>query len=113
MSHPRAPRRLRRLAELGGMSESARPAKFRETLWFLKGSKDAEAADVAAESGDLFATDAADMLPIEDRYMDDGTVRPSMSNMFGLHTGTTSYITPVVAFSAAEPGGTSLNTKAM
>ena len=30
--------------------------------------------------------------PIEDRYEDDGTIRPSDSRIFGVHTGTTEYV---------------------
>lgn len=59
--------------------------KFRETLWFKKGLLDADAASRA--SADEPA--AADTLPIEDRYLDDGSITPSDSRQFGLHTGTT------------------------
>ena len=40
--------------------------KFRETLWFKKGVKDAEAAQ-EADPHDIMAPKAADMMPIEDR----------------------------------------------
>jgi hypothetical protein len=92
------------------MNALDRPKKFRETLWFLKGHEDQDAADEAARSGDLLAPDAVDLLPIEDRYLDDGNVDPGHSNTFGLHTGTTEYLTPIVA---PDPGGTTLNEKAL
>jgi hypothetical protein len=62
--------------------------KFRETLWFKKGELDAEAADRAAGSGQELPG-AADSLPIEDRYLDDGSIGPEDSASFGLHTGQT------------------------
>jgi hypothetical protein len=92
------------------MHAEGRPKKFRETLWFLKGSKDQEAADEAAQSGDMLAPTASDLLPIEDRYLDDGSVRPSLTEMFGLHTGRTEYLPQIKTH---EPGGTTLNTKVL
>lgn len=59
--------------------------KFRETLWFKKGLLDADVASQASEDEPT----AVDTLPIEDRYLDDGTVTASDSVQFGLHTGTT------------------------
>jgi hypothetical protein len=67
-------------------------AKFRETIWFKKGEQDAQVRDEAVAAGDLFAPNAVDLMPIEDRYDDDGNVRPSDSRMFGIHTGTTEYM---------------------
>ena len=66
--------------------------KFRETLWFKKGEQDAVARDEAVAEGDDLAPAAVDTLPIEDRYEDDGMVRPSDSRIFGIHTGTTEYM---------------------
>ena len=71
------------------MTTSARP-KFRETLWFLKGEKDAEAR--AEGAGDPMHPQAVDLLPVEDRYLDDGSVRPSQSAMFSIRTGTTDFL---------------------
>jgi hypothetical protein len=67
--------------------------RFRETLWFKKGEQDAEVAhkQVAGETGRI----AIDTLPVEDRYLDDGSVRREDSQLFGLHTGTTQAIEPV------------------
>lgn len=64
--------------------------KFRETLWFKKGLADAQAAPEEEVLGD--AAEAVDTLPVEDRYNDDGSLAPSDSMMFGLHTGTTQAI---------------------
>jgi hypothetical protein len=51
--------------------------KFRETMWFKKGLLD-------------------DTMPIEDRYLDDGSLTPTDSRVFGLHTGTTQPL-PVIS----------------
>ncbi len=66
--------------------------KFRETLWFKKGVKDAEAAQ-EADPHDIMAPKAADMMPIEDRY-DDGAEPVNLvdSVAFGVHTGKTEYM---------------------
>ena len=66
--------------------------KFRETLWFKKGEKDAQ---VAAETDphDIMAPKAADLLPIEDRYNDDQeNLAAGDSVTFGIHTGRTEYL---------------------
>ncbi|CAN5134769.1 hypothetical protein BH11MYX1_BH11MYX1_52690 [soil metagenome] len=66
--------------------------KFRETLWFKKGVKDAEAAQ-EADPHDIMAPKAVDMMPIEDRY-DDGAEPVNLvdSVAFGVHTGKTEYM---------------------
>jgi len=48
-------------------------ARFRETLWFKKGLIDAEMPELA------------DQLPIEDRYLDDGSVTPVDVAQLSLH----------------------------
>ena len=63
---------------------------FRETLWFKKGLLDADLADEAARSGDGLATGAVDLLPVEDRYADDGSVSRADSKALSLNTGVTS-----------------------
>jgi len=71
---------------------AASRAKFRDTLWFKKGEVDAinaHAAAVAAAEGRAPELDRADSLPIEDRYLDDGTVTQSDSEKYGLRTGVT------------------------
>ena len=75
-----------------GRSFQVMRAKFRETIWFKKGEQDAQVRDEVVAAGDLFAPNAVDLLPIEDRYEDDGNVRPSDSRIFGIHTGTTEYM---------------------
>ncbi|MEO8843629.1 MAG: hypothetical protein ABI591_16595 [Kofleriaceae bacterium] len=74
-------------------------AKFRETLWFKKGEKDAQ---VAAETDphDVMAPKAADLMPIEDRYNDDQEdLAPIDSVAFGIHTGRTEYLPTLAATS--------------
>ena len=61
-------------------------ANFRETLWFKKGELDAAAAQDPEGPG------AADLLPIEDRYRDDGSVASTDTASFGLHSGQTQTI---------------------
>jgi hypothetical protein len=79
-------------------------AKFRETLWFKKGEKDAQ---VAAETDphDVMAPKAADLMPIEDRYNDDQEdLAPIDSIAFGIHTGRTEYLpTLTVTNDGADP----------
>lgn len=58
-------------------------SNFRTTLWFKKGELDAVAAHDPEGLG------AADLLPIEDRYGDDGSVSGADSAAFGLATGHT------------------------
>lgn len=68
--------------------------KFRETLWFKKGVE----AEVACEPAAQVAPDEEVtnvLLPVEDRYLEDGSLRPSDSQLFGLHTGTTQAMHPV------------------
>ena len=63
---------------------------FRETRWFKKGDLDAVAAEEAARSGDGAAQDKVDMLPMEDRYKDDGTLTSTDAERYSLRTGQTS-----------------------
>lgn len=58
-------------------------ANFRETLWFKKGELDAAAAQDPEGPG------AADLLPIEDRYGDDGSVTHADTAAFGVRSGQT------------------------
>lgn len=67
--------------------------KFRETLWFKKGLLDADLASRAT----VGEPTSVDTLPIEDRYLDDGSVSSDDSLAFGLHTGNTQPI-PNVQF---------------
>lgn len=79
--------------------------RFRDTLWFMKGEKDAQAAQEGA--GDPMHPQAVDLLPAEDRYLDDGNIQPSHSATFGVRTGTTEYLPKL---DHNTPGGTTLNT---
>ncbi|HEY4175422.1 MAG TPA: hypothetical protein VGM90_01260 [Kofleriaceae bacterium] len=69
---------------------------FRETLWFKKGSQDAEAAQAAqrAKRGTL-DPGGVDQLPVEDRYEDDGTLTAVDTAQWSVKTGTTQPIAPI------------------
>jgi hypothetical protein len=58
-------------------------SNFRETLWFKKGELDVQAAQDPEGPG------AADLLPVEDRYLDDGSVAADDTSAFGVHSGQT------------------------
>jgi hypothetical protein len=77
---------------------------FRITLWFKKGAADAEQAAEAAAEGDALHPGAVDLLPAEDRYLDDGSVTRDDSRTFGLRTGRTTYLPRV-----ATAGGTTVD----
>jgi hypothetical protein len=62
---------------------------FRATLWFKKGELDALAATDAADDGDGLHPGKIDLLPVEDRYLDDGSVTSADSEAFSLRTGGT------------------------
>lgn len=69
--------------------------KFRETMWFKKGELDAAAAEEAAAAGDATAAGKADLLPIEERYSDDGTITRGDAEKYSLKTGATSMMQAV------------------
>jgi hypothetical protein len=71
--------------------------KFRETMWFKKGVLDAQAAEQAAADDDTLRPATADMLPVEDRYDDDGTVTHEDSQMFSVRTGSTQCVPRIVS----------------
>lgn len=64
--------------------------QFRETLWFKKGDLDAVAAEEAARARDGSVQDKADLLPMEERYKDDGSITSSDAERYSLKTGHTS-----------------------
>jgi hypothetical protein len=75
----------------GRVNEDPR-SQFRDTLWFKKGELDAQAAQTAAEEravGNELAHDKSDMLPIDERYKDDGTVSRTDKEKYSLRTGAT------------------------
>ncbi|HEY0253442.1 MAG TPA: hypothetical protein VGC41_18035 [Kofleriaceae bacterium] len=77
--------------------------KFRETLWFKKGEKDAQVA-AEADPRDVMAPKAVDSLPIEDRYNDDQEgLSPLDSIAFGIHTGRTEYLPKTGAHVPLDP----------
>lgn len=66
--------------------------KFRETMWFKKGELDSAAAVAADEEKKRTgheAVDKADLLPLEDRYEDDGSLTSGDREKFSLKTGST------------------------
>ena len=71
-------------------------SRFRETLWFKQGG---EPAPDAPDPTDL---------PIEDRYLDDGTVTQLDTREFGVHVGTTQAILVVALPPLPEAHGRDL-----
>jgi hypothetical protein len=76
---------------------------FRETLWFKKGDVDQMVADAKAKLASAKVPDAEavvappeDVRPIEDRYVDDGTVTTEDRKKFSLRTGGTGTAVPTV-----------------
>jgi hypothetical protein len=73
--------------------DEANRGKFRETLWFKKGELDAQAAEAAAETrartGKDGGPDKTDLLPIDDRYRDDGSLSRTDKDKYSLRTGGT------------------------
>ena len=76
-------------------------ANFRETLWFKKGLLDAAAAaspegGTAAEGGTADAgAPSSTLLPVEDRYLDDGSLTRQDERELSLRTGTTRHISVI------------------
>jgi len=66
--------------------------QFRVTLWFKKGELDAYHAEQAISHEDTLHPGAADLMPVEDRYLDDGSITREDSAMFSIHTGSTQYV---------------------
>lgn len=61
-------------------------------MWFKKGSLDADAATEASSSEDVLHPAAVDLLPIEDRYLDDGSLTVEDRARHSLVTGSTQAI---------------------
>jgi hypothetical protein len=78
--------------------------KFRETMWFKKGELDAEEGRRAADSDDDLAPGAVDLLPGQDRYLDDGSLTGTDSASYGVRTGTTTWLKAGEIVSPAGPG---------
>jgi hypothetical protein len=62
--------------------------RFRDTLWFKKGAQDDRARQAEAR-GEAEPADVPDQLPVEDRYLDDGSITREDSLAFSVHTGRT------------------------
>ena len=65
---------------------AASKQQFRETLWFKKGLLDSAPAKDGEDAAPV------DTLPVEDRYLDDGSVTTEDSAMFSVRTGSTQYV---------------------
>jgi eukaryotic-like serine/threonine-protein kinase len=86
-----------------GRSTDAK-GRFRETMWFKKGELDAQAAEAAAaehaRTGKI-VTDKSDLLPIDERYKDDGSLSRTDKELYSLRTGAT---VSTAAVSEPAPG---------
>jgi eukaryotic-like serine/threonine-protein kinase len=87
---------------------SGKGSAFRETLWFKKGDVDQMVAEAKAKmAGKMTPGEGSEALPedvrpIEDRYVDDGTVTTEDRKKFSLRTGGTATQLPAVG--ASLPG---------
>ncbi|HUJ62417.1 MAG TPA: hypothetical protein VLX92_28135 [Kofleriaceae bacterium] len=77
-------------------TQSMRDKPFRQTLWFKKGIEESAQAPADPEAP------SAKQLPVEDRYLDDGSVTTEDSAMFGVHTGATQHM-PFLEHGVARP----------
>jgi hypothetical protein len=106
---PVPPEALRAGAAAGADKNDGKGGAFRETLWFKKGDVDqmvAEAKAKLAAQGKLNPDGTPieapeDVRPLEDRYVDDGTVTAEDRKKFSLRTGGT---TAMPRASAHVPG---------
>jgi hypothetical protein len=64
-------------------------------MWFKKGELDAKLAELAARESDGLHPGAVDLLPAEDRYLDDGTLTNNDSETFGLRAGRPRTLPPI------------------
>lgn len=91
-------------------------ARFRETLWFKKGNDDAEAAQKRKKRGTL-DPGGVDLLPVEDRYQDDGTLTAVDTAQWSVKTGVTQAISPLSDAELANLGavahGTDVHAKVL
>ena len=93
----------------GGGGGSGKGAAFRETLWFKKGDVEHMIAEARAKMSAGRHPDqeivplGEEIKPVEDRYIDDGSLSPEDRKKFSLRTGGTAAQVPTVK-SAAVPG---------
>ena len=86
---------------VGGRFDGLMSKEFRSTLWFKKGALDAEARVEATGQKDGLHPGAVDLLPPEDRYLDDGSVTQGDARAYSLRTGHTEMIPSGVRAAAA------------
>jgi hypothetical protein len=96
-----APAAVAKAAAAGG--GSGKGAAFRETLWFKKGDVEQMVAEAKAKAAAIGAAPDKeevvpneDIRPIEDRYVDDGSVTTDDRKKFSLPTGGTATAIPTV-----------------
>ena len=82
-------------AKAGDDKSGVKPA-FRETLWFKRGDVDQMVADAKAKMASRSDTGEVpeDVRPLEDRYVDDGTVTTEDRKKFSLRSGGTATAMP-------------------
>jgi serine/threonine-protein kinase len=89
----------------GPSAGSGKGAAFRETLWFKKGDVEHMIAEARAKMSSQGAVrpgepdvvaPGEDFKPVEDRYVDDGSLTPDDRKKFSLHTGGTAASVPTV-----------------
>ncbi len=69
---------------------------FRSTLWFKRGEQAEPAGAEPAIGAECEAVPPSPMLlPIEDRYLEDGSVTAADTSKYGLHIGTTQCVAVV------------------
>jgi hypothetical protein len=107
------------MSAAAGPAPSPKPAAggtFRETLWFKKGDVDQMVADARARVEAAKAKGAPvvepeapvapeeEAKPLDERYVDDGSVTAEDRKKFSLRSGATSTALPTVASGAVVPG---------
>ncbi len=92
-SVPKPARGKRKTSQSAASGRSRRKSRrsFRETLWFKKGHMDGKAAEKAAHdyARGRSGIEKIDLLPVEDRYADDGSITTKDEKRFSLRTGNT------------------------
>lgn len=103
MAAAAAPATAAAAAKPSAPAAGGKGAAFRETLWFKKGDVEQMVAEAKAKAAAIGAADKEeaavpneDIRPIEDRYVDDGSVTTDDRKKFSLRTGGTATALPTV-----------------
>jgi len=83
------------------VKSTAKGKRFRETLWFKKGQLASDEASKATAHATEPPAGAAELLPVEDRYLDDGSVTREDSRLYSVRTGKTQGV-PLIREPAPE-----------